>query len=233
VRETLTSETPRFESVYARLREAILNGELAPGVALSGEITRLGLEPHRACVSEAIGRLGYDGLVDFEPEKGAAVSLISLADVREGLFIRMALENEVAAEAASRMPESGKYELRQNLRRQRTAMKNEDNSAFFAADVEFHEIFTRSLRLNATGHILSGLRVHLDRIRRCFARPDDLLSATLKEHEAIANAVASGDTGRARNAMAAHLRSTVERVEREVRERPWVFCARRANGAPE
>ena len=54
-------------------------------------------------VSSAVSRLAYDQLVDVAPQHGSFVSKISIHDVRERLFIRSALEGEIAAEAAGRL----------------------------------------------------------------------------------------------------------------------------------
>ena len=133
------------DRVYARLREAIMTGALAPGSAPFGEVAGLSVDPEERSVRDAFSRLNYDGLVNFAPQRGAVVSLSSVADVREAFFIRSALETAAAAEAARRMPQAGKFELRQNLRRLRAAMKSGCAMAIYAADLAFHDILILSL----------------------------------------------------------------------------------------
>ena len=62
--------------------------------------TRFGVS--RFPVAEALNRLKAEGLVDIRPQSGSTVSLIRLADVRENMFLRRALEAETAALLAER-----------------------------------------------------------------------------------------------------------------------------------
>ena len=232
-RSVAAAQAHDADRVYARLREAIMTGALAPGSTPVGDVAGLRVDPAEQSVRDAFSRLNYDGLVDFAPQRGAVVSLISVADVREALFIRGALETAAAAEAARRMPEAGKFELRQNLRRQRSAMKSGCAAAIFAADLAFHDILINALRLNVTAEILRGLHGHLDRIRLIMIKNDEVAGDVLADHQAIVNAIEGGDDQSAGRHMAAHLQRTVDRFEALVRERPCQFDFRRANGAPE
>ena len=225
--------TTGSDRLYAHLREAILSGRLAPGVEPFGDVAGVSVDPDKQDARDAFSRLNFEGLLSYAPQRGVLVSLISVADVREALFIRKALETGLAAEAALRMSDCGKFEMRQNLRRQRTALKSGDLASFYAADVAFHEILTGSLRLNVTAEILRGLHCHLDRIRRGLACTADLAAQSLAEHLAIMESIAVFDDKSAAREMAAHLQRTADRFEAQVRERPWEFDFRRANGAPE
>jgi len=227
------ASTPDADRLYAHLREAIMTGALAPGSAPFGEVAGVSVDPEEPSVRDAFSRLNYDGLVNFAPQRGAVVTLISVADVREALFIRGALETAAAAEAARRMPEAGKFELRQNLRRLRSAMKSGCAMAIYAADLAFHDILVRSLRLNLTGEILRGLHGHVDRVRRIMINNESVSGDVLADHQAIVDSIDVGDDNTARRQMAAHLQRTADRFETLVRERPRQFDFRRANGAPE
>src|SRR6185503_12351375 len=81
-------------SVTDTLRHAIVTLELKPGETLDkGAICeRLGVS--RFPVSEALARLQAEGLVDILPQRGSMVSLVRIADVREYMLIRKALESE-------------------------------------------------------------------------------------------------------------------------------------------
>jgi len=225
--------TTGSDRLYAHLREAILTGRLAPGVEPFGDVAGVSVDPDGQDAQDALSRLNFEGLVSFAPQCGVLVSLISVADVREALFIRKALETSLAAEAALRMSENGKFEMRQNLRRQRTALKSRDLASFYAADVAFHEILTGSLRLNVTAEILRGLHRHLHRVRRGLACTAELAALALAEHQAIMESIAVFDDKSAAREMGVHLQRTADLFEAQVRERPWQFDFRRANGAPE
>ena len=106
----------KADAVYGELKEAILTGALEPGRLIDKATIcdRLGVS--RFPVSAAVSRLAYDRLVDVAPQRGSFVSRISINDVAERLFIRSALEGEIAADAARRMSRSDKDALAANLK---------------------------------------------------------------------------------------------------------------------
>ena len=101
----------KADAVYGELKEAILTGALEPGSLIDKSMICERLGVSRFPVSAAVSRLAYDRLVDVAPQHGSFVSRISIKDVRERLFIRSALEGEIAAEAARRMSRSDKVAL--------------------------------------------------------------------------------------------------------------------------
>ena len=215
----------KADAVYGELKEAILTGALEPGCPIdkSTICERLGVS--RFPVSAAVSRLAYDRLVDVAPQHGSFVSKISINDVRERLFIRAALEGEIAAEAARRMSRSDKEALAANLREAKLAVEANDRALFYAADVAFHQVLTARLGMARASEILDGLRVHLERVRRLLMSPPGRLRAVLREHEAIVGAVERGDAEAARKAMTLHLSVTGDLLETVARQKPGMFSA--------
>ena len=144
-------------------------------------------------VSAAVSRLAFENLVVIEPQHGSFVARISAADVRERMFIRRALESEIAAEAARRMPREGLEALEENLARERKAVEAGDRVSFYAHDVGFHQALTTHLGLRRSAEILDGVRAHLERVRRMLMLPPGRIRQTLAEHSAIFAAIAAGD----------------------------------------
>ena len=176
-------------------------------------------------VSAAISRLAFERLVLVEPQHGSFVARLSAKDVRERLFIRRALEGEIAAEAARRLPEAGRAALAENLREASKAAEAGDRARFYALDVAFHAILTSQLELDRSGEILDGVRAHLERVRRLLMTPPGRMQDTIREHEAVVAGIASGDPARARAAMEAHLAQMTALVDNFSRARPELFSA--------
>ncbi len=213
----------KADAVYRELKEAILSGALEPGCLIdkAGLCERLGVS--RFPVSAAVSRLAYDRLVDVAPQHGSFVSRISINDVRERLFIRSALEGEIAAEAAGRMTRADKEALAANLKHEASAVENDDKASFYALDVEFHRILTHRLGMARASDVLDSLRVHLERARRLLMSPPGRMKETLREHAGIVEAVEAGDATAAREAMKLHLSATGALLETVARERPGLF----------
>lgn len=215
----------KADHVYGDLKEAILTGALEPGEPIDklALCERLGVS--RFPVSAAVSRLAFERLVVIEPQHGSFVSRISVEDVRERLFIRRAVECEVAAEAARRLPRAGHAALAANIARERESVEAVDRQRFYELDVEFHQLLTIHLDLKHCGEILDRLRAHLERVRRLLMAPPGRLRVTFNDHHAVFAAIEAGDAARARTAMADHLAGTTEQFETFARERPELFSA--------
>lgn len=209
--------------MYGELKEAILSGALEPGSLIDKAGLCEKLRVSRFPVSAAVSRLAYDRLVDVEPQHGSFVTRISLNDVRERLFIRGALEGEIAAEAARRMTRADKDALVVNLKQEAAAVGTEDRTKFYALDVAFHRILTERLGMARADDVLESLRVHLERTRRLTMSTAGQLRASLNEHSAIAAAIEAEDPEAAREAMKRHLAITGARLETLAKQQPDLF----------
>lgn len=87
------SNTTTSEIVLESLREQIINGILQPQEKLvEAEIAKkFGLS--RGPVREALRQLAVEGLVDYCPNKGCTVALLSPQDAYEVFFCAAALKN--------------------------------------------------------------------------------------------------------------------------------------------
>jgi len=219
----MNERASKADQVYESLKTAILSGGLEPGAPIDKlELCeRLGVS--RFPVSAAISRLAYDQLVRVEPQHGSFVARISARDVLERLFIRRALEGEIAAEAARRLDAETRAALADNIAAAQRAVESDNRAGFYELDVAFHALFTRGLGLPRSAELLDGLRVHLERVRRMLLAPTGRIQATLNEHRTIVEAVQSGDPTRARSAMEAHLTVVVTMFANFSRARPELF----------
>jgi GntR family transcriptional regulator, rspAB operon transcriptional repressor len=213
----------KADAVYGELKEAILAGVLEPGGLIDKAVLCEKLGVSRFPVSAAVSRLAYDRLVDVAPQHGSFVSRISINDVRERLFIRSALEGEIAAEAARRMSRADKDALVANLKEAAVAVEADDRASFYVADVAFHQALTARLGMARATEVLDSLRVHLERARRLLMSPAGRIREVLCEHRAIVDAVEAGDPSLAREAMKRHLSVTGDLLETVARQRPEMF----------
>lgn len=208
--------------VTRTLREAIVSLRLKPGTMLDkSEIcARLGVS--RSPVAEALARLQAEGLIDILPQRGSVVSLVSIAAIREYIFIRKALEGEAARHLARHPPEGLIAALNANLDGQRRMAEAGDMRGFHRLDVEFH-----ALLLDASGYrrmkaIVETARSNLDRARH-LTNNLRLLPVVVEEHRAILDTIVQGDGERAARTMHAHLDTMVTSVLAVARESPGLF----------
>ncbi|WP_336057690.1 GntR family transcriptional regulator [Nitratireductor sp. CH_MIT9313-5] len=211
------------ERITEELRQAIVTLELRPGQVLDkAELTaRFGVS--RFPVAEALNRLKLEGLVDIRPQSGSSVSLVRLKDVQENLFMRRALEAEIAEAVAERADQNLLAELKRNMRYQQAAVEAEDRVGFHDLDIVFHDLMVSILDYPRLRQSIESLRLSLDRVRRLLSSPRRH-AVTYHEHVQILEALEARDGPRARAAMVAHIDAVLEELQRFHQQNPTVFA---------
>ncbi|MEV0251192.1 GntR family transcriptional regulator [Nocardia sp. NPDC050712] len=186
--ELLTDRT------YEALKTAILRNQLAPGTALSVPELARQLNVSRTPVREAVQRLIYEGLANHVSRRGAEVSKVDIADLRELYVVREMLEGLAARLATERLDATGLTTLREILaEHERVLGSGTDHAAHVELDIRFH----RTLReIAANPHLTATLepiagRSHL--ALHSLWRSVDAPRFALDEHIQIVEAMATGD----------------------------------------
>lgn len=194
------------------VRAAIVRLEFAPGefIDKAGLCARFGVS--RFPVSEALGRLADEGFVEVLPQRGTRVTRINLADCREAMFIRNALEIDTVREIAPRGDANLIAGLKQNLRDAERAMKADDRVRFHELDIELHDLLFDALGFERVKSTVYAARAKLDRMRLFVCTPARQLS-THAEHEKIVKGFVDRDSEAAVDAMKDHLNMVTRVLE--------------------
>lgn len=217
------------QRVYNVLKHAILTLAFPPGAVLRKAAICDRLNVSRAPVSEAIARLATEGLVDVIPQSGTRVSYFSIADIREGAFLREALELAAVARVADDLTEEQARVLGRNLRMQTLLVEDGDFAGFYQSDEEFHTLlmqFTGFVRLASVAETFS---LQVSRARVLLLPKPGRLTETLAEHRAIFEAIQNRDAAGAQAAMRHHLGQLMPRIEQLEYERPDLFNTPKAD----
>jgi GntR family transcriptional regulator, rspAB operon transcriptional repressor len=211
------------QRVYQSLKHAILTLAYRPGEIIRKPdiCDRLGVS--RSPVADAVARLAADGLVDIVPQAGTFVTRLSMTDIREGAFIREAIEVAAAEQVATIITEDQLRELRRNLRMQEALQADGDQQGFMQLDGQMHEMmlsFTGFPRLPQVSQT-AWLSVH--RARQLILPVEGRLQATLDEHRVILAAFAARDPAAARLAVRHHLRQLLTYLQPLERDHPELF----------
>lgn len=209
--------------VTSAIRQAIVSMALAPGEAIDKTAICEQLGVSRFPVSEALARLASEGLVDIAPQRGSTVSLVRIADVREYMLIRKALESEALRVLIGNIDGELIEALHANMAAQRDAASRDDADAFHQIDIDFHDIIFRSIRFTKLKTIIDSARANLDRARRLIVTPRRL-ALTIAEHQAILDGILAQDQGRAITAIRAHIDAVMVELFAFARDHPQPFA---------
>lgn len=190
------------ETTYA-IREAILDGVLAPDIWLREVALSEALGVSRTPVREALNRLEEEGLVARTPGVGAQVTRLSFEDMSAVYQVRGSLES-LAADYATRQGRPEHLAEFQALQeRMITATDANDLEDFSRANVEFHHLLSVAADNAYLSRLLATVEVA---IRRFGTRSlsQERMHDVLGEHLAIIEAMRAGDAVRAGEAAASH-----------------------------
>jgi DNA-binding GntR family transcriptional regulator len=198
--------------VASELRDAIIEGELAPNQRLRAEAlaSRFGIS--RTPIREALIILEREGLVELAPNRGAIVRSFDAADLIDLYQLRTVLEPYGAACAAERIADGQLRRLRElcDLSEARDGGSREAVEAQMALNEEFHGIIVEaagSPRLLAAMQGVAGIpRV----FRSTFWRTDEQRSRSLYCHREILYALEHHRPETARAAMRLHMQQALE-----------------------
>lgn len=225
---TLLPDIGAFEGslaqrVYLAVKHAILALDFPPGAILRKApiCERLGVS--RAPVADAITRLGAEGLVDVVPQSGTRVSFLSVSEIREGVFLREALELAAVAKVARDLTEDQRRMLSRNMRLQALLIEDGDVPGFYQADEEFHTLLMKFTGFPHLANVAQTVSLQVSRARMLLLPTPGRVAETLVEHRAIFDAVLDHDEKAAQDAMQRHLGQLMPRIEALEKEKPDLF----------
>jgi DNA-binding GntR family transcriptional regulator len=218
------------QHIHDSIRDAIVRLEMPPGAVIdkAALCERLGVS--RFPVSEALGRLADDGFVEVLPQRGTRVTRINLADCREAMFIRRALETDAVRAIAALGELRLLKAFADNLAGEHAAMRRDDRIAFHELDLSLHDLLLDALGFERVKTAVYAARAKLDRMRLFLCTPQRQAS-TISEHERIYEALRARDPAAAGLAMEQHLDMVMSELATFAAARPDVFETREDESA--
>ena len=211
--------------VHLFLKDAIMSLDYAPGDMLRKNEIAEELGVSRSPVSEAFAKLAGEGLVEIIPQSGTYVSRFSMDEIREGTFIRSALELAAVEKVAAERTEKQLTLLNRNLRLQEILLHDGDIPGFYGADEEMHALILSFTGYRRLAWLAESSWLQVNRARQLILPSPGRARETLKEHATIVQTIRDGDPAAARAATADHLGQLVKRLEPLERDRPDLFNA--------
>ena len=209
------------DRIFSRLREAIVEGDIAPGSKISEPELARAYGISRGPLREAIGRLEACGLVVRRPNVGARVVTLSSTQLLEIFHIREALEGMAARLAAQNMSDDEVADLRRLLRQHGEQIEQDTEHAYFQreGDLDFHYRIVQGSHNERMIELLCNDLYHLVRLYRYqFGMASKRGPRAFLEHEHIVDAIERRDPEMAELMMRSHVRASRENVERLLAE---------------
>ena len=200
------------ETVYSKIREAILARELEPGERLSERMLVDKLGVSSTTVKRALQQLQAEGLVEIQPRKGTYV-VESFPAMEENTVMRASLEGLAARFAASKATDEDLQEMREQIVEMRRRTEKDTQQNISEANARFHYLVHRASYNPYVGRLIDVLR-NFDRDLRHQALSDHEEAVRgLKDHISVFEAIEARDGDLAEERMRRHILRTLEFVK--------------------
>ena len=198
-RQTLTGMTADA------LRERILHGRFPEGEPLRQDAIAEELGVSRIPVREALRQLEAEGLVTFNPHRGAVVSTLSLNEIEELFELRAMIELDLLHRSLPRIGAEDVARAKEILDEYESALRNGDVASWGEMNWQFHSTLFAPADRPFTLGVAQKLHQQCDRyLRMQLALTHGELRANA-EHRAILAAVRKKNTTRARDLLREHI----------------------------
>ncbi len=202
---------------YGELRQAILNGRLAPGVHVSVRplCEEFGLSA--TPVKAALTALEREGFLVLHPHRGFFVPEVDREDMQELYELREVLDG-IAARRAAALPDRDELVARLSalLERQTAEVHANDLTGYSDLDVQFHQEILVAAGNGRLQHVAENMIGQLRLGRATSARVPGRPTAALVEHGEIIAAIAAGQQHQAERLARRHVRKSANALHRHL-----------------
>lgn len=193
------------QEVAVRLRQRIVEGQLAPGAKLNErELSEL-LNVSRTPLREAIKMLAAEGLVELLPNRGAVVAQMSAQDVADTFEVIAGLEGQSGELAAQRITEAELAEIRALHYEMMAAWTRRDLPTYYRLNAQIHLQINAAARNPVLAQTWRTVNARLQALRFRSNFDEAKWKRAVREHERMVELLAARDAAGLRALLVEHL----------------------------
>jgi DNA-binding GntR family transcriptional regulator len=199
------SDSTRLEKAYQALKQGIIDGTYQPNQRLTEMELSQALGVSRPTARQALIRLEQEGLVVIQPNRGASVRSLTVAEALRTLRIREVLDGLAASMAAELATEEELAEMAETLAEMEQTVAANDMLGYSRLNGRLHTGILRAARDESLYRMLASLNHALVRYQYRTILVPGRLDESLAEHKEIVRAVTTRDPAMAETAVRAHV----------------------------
>lgn len=205
----------RGDYVFDTLKKDILSLELKPGQSISENEICTRFDVSRTPVREALRRLQEQGFVNTVPYSGTYVTLLNLDDIRQMIYMRVAVELMVMRDFMEIATPLLLEEIRHQIRCQELLIREPgfEPEQFYRMDEQLHMIW-----FSATGRVklwdfIQAQQLHYTRFRMLDFVTETDFTRIIKEHTHLLELLEQKDEKGLEEALKKHLYISMTRMK--------------------
>lgn len=218
------------DELVGRLRDLIIEGDLAPGTKIPERrlCERFGVS--RTPLREALKVLASEGLLDLSPNRGATVARLTVADLDEMFPVMGALEALAGNLACARIADEEIAEIRALHYQMVLHHTRRELPQYFRLNQRIHQCIMAAADNRTLSRMYAGLSGRIRRARYMANMTQERWDRAVEEHEAILDALSRRDGARLGRILQEHLHNKGETVKESLLAEPAPEQPRRRAG---
>ncbi len=192
-------------TVAGQLRERIIQGEFPPGARLNERALCDLLGVSRTPLREAFRVLAAEGLVQIEPNRGAQVVALSVANIREAFEVIGGLEAMSCRLASERATDTEIAEIRALTYEMMASHARHDLPTYFRTNREIHERISLAAHNSLLKQLYDAQNARIQNLRFVSNENRQKWDLAMREHIEMAEALEARDADRLAGIMRQHL----------------------------
>ncbi len=195
------------ETAVNALRQRIIDGEFQAGESLNQVAIAREYAISRIPLREAMRQLEVEGLLLFQPGKGAVVSGLSLSEIQEVIHLRAMIEPEVLGKAIPRLAMAELEQAKRILDDYETAFKKNEVATWGEYNWRFHSTLCAPSGCSIAMGILQSLHHLNERYAKIQISVTHWTQRAAQEHREILAACVRRDRQKSTQLLKGHILS--------------------------
>jgi DNA-binding GntR family transcriptional regulator len=193
------------EQVAMRLRQMLVEGQVAPGAKLNERELSQVLQVSRTPLREAIKMLAAEGLVELLPNRGAVAVSLGEQDILNTFEVMAGLEGLSGELAAQRITADELAEIKAMHFEMLASYTRADLSAYYRVNAQIHRAINAAAKNRVLTTTYNQLNARLQALRFRSNQDGEKWKRAVKEHEQMIDALSARDAAGLHAVLVAHL----------------------------
>lgn len=208
----------RGEMVGETLKQEILDLRLKPGQMISENdvCDRFGVS--RTPVREALRLLQEQGFVETVPYRGTYVTLLSLDNIKQMIYMRVAVETMVLRDFIAVQTPMVMEDIRHQIAKQQALIQEKDfePEQFYRMDARMHSIWFTAVRRQKLWEMLQAQQLHYTRFRMLDFITETDFTRIIGEHKELFGLIEARDERGVEASLKEHLYYSMKRMRKSI-----------------
>lgn len=208
----------REELVYHTLKKDILDLKLKPGQLVKENEICERFSVSRTPVRDALRFLQAEGFIVMAPYRGIFVTRLSLSNIRQMIYMRIAVESMVMKDFSEIATPMMMEDIWYMLRKQEAVIreKNFEPEMFYRLDSSMHSLWFEATHKSKLWNILQEQQLHYTRFRMLDFATETDFTRIIQEHRQLIILLEKKELTQMEVALKEHLHISMKRMRHQI-----------------